>query len=60
MAKGLNAVKVTENDKWQAEDDMRTLMRAKEVENDPKRFKAAKEMAKKKLMEMAAVAGSEE
>lgn len=41
---------------WQTEDDLRTLVRAREIEKDPKRMKAAQELAKKKMMEVAAVA----
>ena len=44
------------HDNWQAEDDMRTLMRAEEVKRDPKRLAAAKACAKKKLEEVASVA----
>lgn len=40
---------------WQAEDDMRTLMRAEEIKRDPKRLAAAKACAKKKIEEVAAV-----
>lgn len=62
MASGkkvLNAVAAV--DDWQTEDDLRTLMRAEEIEKDPKRYKAAKELAKKKLLEMASlVDGSED
>lgn len=43
---------------WRAEDDMRTLLRAKEVEADPKRLAAARACAKKKLAEMQSVAGA--
>lgn len=41
---------------WQAESDLRCLMDAEKIEKDPKRCKAAKDLAKKKLLEMAAVA----
>jgi hypothetical protein len=43
-------------DDWQTEDDLRTLVRAREIEKDPKRMKAAQELAKKKMVEVAAVA----
>jgi hypothetical protein len=43
---------------WRAEDDMRTLLRAKEVESDPKRLAAARACAKKKLSEMQSVAAA--
>lgn len=48
----LNAPKA-END-WQAEDDMRTLMRAKAIERDPKRLAAARKAARRKLEEQKA------
>ncbi len=32
--------------KWRAEDDLRTLQRAKEIENDKARMQAAKSIAK--------------
>lgn len=41
---------------WQTESDLRTLMDCEKIEKDPKRYKAAKDLAKKKLLEMAAVA----
>lgn len=41
---------------WQTESDLRTLIECEKIENDPKRFKAAKELAKKKMMEAASVA----
>lgn len=35
-----------EDKKWRAEDDLRTLQRAKEIENDKARMQAAKSIAK--------------
>ena len=35
-----------EDKKWRAEDDLRTLQRAKEIENDKARMQAAKNIAK--------------
>lgn len=35
-----------EDQKWRAEDDLRTLQRAKEIENDRARMQAAKSVAK--------------
>jgi len=37
---------------WQAEEDMRTLVRAEEVRKDPKRLKAAQAIAKKRADEL--------
>ena len=41
--------------KWQAEDDMRTLTRAKEIEADRTRMAAAKRIAEQKIKEMQKV-----
>jgi hypothetical protein len=40
-------------DKWQAEDDLRTITRAKEIEKDKKRMAHVRRAAKEKLAEMA-------
>jgi hypothetical protein len=45
----------TEMAKYQVESDLRTLQEAEAIEKDPKRFKAAQELAKKKLVELASV-----
>ena len=56
MAKG-NKISITRaEDDWQTESDLRTLMEAEKIEKDPKRFSKAQELAKKKLLEIAAVA----
>lgn len=41
--------------KYRAEDDMRTLTRAKEIENDRARMAAAKKCAEQKIKEMQSV-----
>lgn len=38
-----------EDQKWRAEDDLRALQRAKEIESDKSRMKAAKNIAKEQL-----------
>lgn len=48
-----------EEEKWRAEDDLRTLMRAEEIKADQKRLAAAQKMAKDRLLELASVAGAE-
>jgi len=40
---------------WQAEDDARTLMRAEEIKNDPKRRKAALAVLKKQQQYIATI-----
>jgi hypothetical protein len=39
-------------DKWQAEDDLRTITRAREIEKDSKRMAHVRRAAKEKLGEM--------
>ncbi len=51
-----NSAMVAEEENWRAESDLRTLIECEKIEKDPKRFKAAKDLAKKKMMEVAAVA----
>ncbi len=51
----LGAVKM--EDDWQTEDDMRTLMRAKEIQADPKRMAKVKALARKRLETVASVLG---
>ncbi len=55
MAKGKNLTAASEEGKWQAEDDMRTLARAEEIRRDPKRLKAAQAIAKEKIKELEAL-----
>lgn len=52
------AIGVYDDAKWRAEDDMRTLARAEEVRRDPARLAAAKKMAREKLAELQAIAGT--
>jgi len=40
---------------WQAEDDLRSIMRANEIKEDPKRLAAVKALAKEKLVDMAKI-----
>lgn len=42
-------------DKWQAEDDLRTLCRAKEIKMDEKRHKAALKYGREKQKEIKEV-----
>lgn len=46
----------SEDAKWRAESDLRTLIECEQIEKDPKRIKAARELAKEKMLEVAAVA----
>lgn len=47
-----------EDKKFQAEDDLRTLRRAKEVQDSPTRLKAAEAMAEKEIKILNEVKGS--
>ncbi len=46
-----------DQDEWAAEDDMRTLVRAKEIQPDPKRMEKVKILARKRLESVASVLG---
>lgn len=55
MAKKVpSTVSVSSNDDWQAQDDMRTLMRAAAIKRDPKRLMAARKAARKRIDEQTA------
>lgn len=49
-------VEMAADTEWMAEDDLRTLVRAKEIRKDKKRFAAARALAKKKLIELRGLA----
>lgn len=51
------AVAIKPDEEWMAEDDLRTLMRAREIRNDPKRMGRVKAMATKRIAEVASLAG---
>lgn len=56
MATKKNGVSIMFDEKrFQAEDDMRTLTRAKEIEADKARMAAAKRVAEQKIKEMQSV-----
>jgi hypothetical protein len=55
MAKSPIAANVM-NREWQTESDLRTLIEAEEIREDPKRLAAAKACAKEKLVDMAKIA----
>lgn len=52
----LSAVK--SEDDWQTESDLRALMEAEAIKKDPKRLVKAQALAKKKLLDLAAVASA--
>lgn len=45
-----------EEDRWRAEDDARTLMRAEEIKRDRARMAKARAIAKKQISELSKVA----
>ncbi len=53
--KGISSMSIEDNE-WRAESDLRTLMECEAIEKDPKRLKAAQELAKKKLLDLAGIA----
>lgn len=53
MSNAIADTKDTSYDKYQAEDDLRTLTNAKRIQKDPKRMANVKRAAKEKLSEMA-------
>lgn len=56
MAKGKDkAVEIKPDEEWRVESDMRTLMEAKEIQQDPKRMAKVKTLARKKLETVATV-----
>lgn len=55
MGDSIASPKADSYDRYQAEDDMRTLVRAKEIRADPKRMKGVQRAAKEKLGEMAQI-----
>ena len=55
-----NIAAPTIDKKWQAEDDLRTLINASEVRKDKARYKAAQMLAKEKLDEYGELASGTE
>jgi len=45
------------DDDWKVESDLRSLLEAEQIRRDPKRMAKAQALAKKKMVEVAAVAG---
>jgi hypothetical protein len=57
MAKKSNAISVTKHeDDWQVESDLRTMIECEKIEADPKRLAKVQALAKKRMMEVAAIA----
>ena len=56
MAKGNMLAMRKEEDDWQTQRDLETLMECERIEKDPKRLAKAQALAKKRLLDLAAVA----
>lgn len=56
MAKGNVIALRAEEDDWQVESDLRTMMDAEKIEKDPKRLAKVKALAQKKMMQLAGMA----
>jgi len=54
----LSAMRDAEDKKWQAQDDLRTLQRAREIEADKERLARAKKEAQAQMMALGRVSGS--
>lgn len=48
----MKAAAIKQEDNWRVEDDIRTLMQAREIQRDPKRMAAVRKLAQEKMAEM--------
>ena len=48
----MKAGQIKIDDKWLVEDDLRTLIHAKEIQRDPKRMAAVRKLAQEKMADM--------
>lgn len=60
MAKTRKSLDVPSETDWRIENDLRTLLDAECIQKDPKRLAAAQQLAKTKLMPLAAIASEGE
>lgn len=51
-----SVVAIKPDEEWQVEADLRCLLEAEKIEADPKRMAKVRALAKKKMMEVAAIA----
>jgi hypothetical protein len=49
----------SEDNDWKVESDLRTVMDAEAIEADPVRMKKVRELAKKKMLDIASIASGE-
>lgn len=60
MAKKANSVAIGVDEEWKVESDLRCLVEAKAIRNDPKRMDKVRALAKKRLGEVASLAGDDD
>lgn len=59
MAKRNSLNTVSEDSDWKVESDLRCVMECETIEADPVRMKKVRELAKKKMLEIASIASGE-
>lgn len=61
MAKTPSAIATIKDDeKWRVESDLRTLIEAESIKNDPKRYAKVQALAKERMTEVAKVASKDD
>lgn len=50
MAKG-KAIAINDNNEWRVKEDLRTLLEAAKIQNDPKRMKLVQQLVKKQQVD---------
>ena len=57
--KSISAAKVSSEDSWKVENDLRTLIECEKIEKDPRRMKAVRALAKQKSAEIQGIVDDE-
>lgn len=57
MAKSNSIAALKPDEEWRVESDLRTLTEAEAIQKDPKRMAKVQALAKKRMLEVAAIAG---
>lgn len=60
MAKKNASISLDTPEDWQVESDLRTLLDAEKIEKDPKRMAKVRDLAKQKMLAVAAIASEAE
>lgn len=60
MKKNSAAAVIKDDEKWRVENDLRTLIEAESIKNDPKRYAKAQTLAKERMTEVAKVAAKDD